>query len=249
MAKTKKEATTEIVKADAGKTVLDKNSGRQVINWNLVEPAVRDKMVEITNNLKQAFTDVRVGFLKIGKELSDAEMLLKHRGLWVAYLNSFPNFKQAQAYRYINGYVIATKQLPSAILEVVLSTGMDMVGTKDRPFGKYQDIVKKLPPPKDADSGKALAWLNVVEAKYRESRKAGNRVVNSKSLQMGAFKSILRAYGQVPEKGQLQWIRGLFGYVLGSLGMKQMEEITPQVPPADFIKKQEADKAVDEPGE
>lgn len=252
MAKKEKETkqpTTEIVKESVGKTQLDTNSGRQVVNWNLVEPAVREKMMEITANLRTAFTNVRAGFLEIGKQLSEAEMLMKPRGLWVAYLNSFPNFKQAQAYRYINGYNIATKQLPPAVLEVVLSTGMDMIGTKDRPFGKYQDVVKQLPPPKDADSGKAVAWLNKVEAEYKKSRKRENKVVNSKSLQIAAFKSVMRAYKNVPEKNQLQWVRGLFGYVLGSLGMKGTEEIIPQVPPAEFIKTQEADKPTDEPGE
>lgn len=252
MPKTKKDTKQEAAIEKAtnvtpGKTVIDKNSGRAIVNWDLVEPAVKEKMMTITSGLREAFASVRVGFLKIGSLLSEAEMIMKPRGLWVNYLNSFPNFKQAQAYRYINGYMIAQKNYPPAVLDVVLSTGMDLIGTKDRPFGKYQDVVKQLPPPKDDDSGKALAWCNRVEAAYKESRKKENKVVNSKDLQKQAFLSVMRAYGKVPEKQQLQWVRGLFSYVLGNLGIKQMEEITPQNPPAEFIKKVgEAENASEE---
>lgn len=229
-------STTEIVKPE-GKTILDKNSGRQVINMSLLEPQVRDKVVELTNSLRQAFTEVRTGVLKIGKDLSELEMILKPRGLWLPYLNSFPNFKQAQAYRYINGYTVAQKHFPQAVLDVILNTGMDMIGTKDRPFGKYQEIVKQLPPPKDADAGKALAWCNQVEMKYRESRKRENRTVSVENLQKDAFLAVTKKYHQVPEKKQLQWIRNLMGYILGSLGMKQNETIVPQDPPANFLRK------------
>lgn len=245
---TKAATTTEVV--PVGKTKLDPNSGRQVINFDLLEPQVRDRVVEITNNLRQAFADVRAGFLRIGKELSEAEMILKPRNLWVQYLNSFPNFKQAQAYRYINGYLVAQKHYPPAILDVILSTGMDMIGTKDRPFGKYQEIVKLLPPPKDADSGKAVAWCNQVEKKYRESKKRENKTVDAVSLQRDAFLAVTKKYHQVPEKKQLQWIRNLMGYILGSLGMKQDETITPQDPPANFLRKSKAEsEEVPEQGE
>lgn len=238
---TKKENKTapkqELANVTPGKSIIDKNSGKQVVNWNFVEPQVRDKMMDITNGLRQAFADVRVGVLKIGALLSEAEMIMKPRGLWVNYLNSFPNFKQAQAYRYINGYLVAQKHFPPAVLDVILSTGMDMIGTKDRPFGKYQDVVKMLPPPKDADTGKATAWLNQVEARYRESRKKGSKEVNTASLQKDAFLAITKKYSQVPERNQLQWLRKLFGCVLGYYGMKQDETITPVDPPADWIKR------------
>ena len=101
------ENKTAIVKPEDGKFIKDANSGKPVINWELVEPAVRDKMMDITSSLREAFTSIRVGFLKIGSLLSEAEMIMKPRGMWVQYLNSWPNFKQAQAYRYINGFQIA----------------------------------------------------------------------------------------------------------------------------------------------
>lgn len=249
MAKAKKVTDTQLAKAEnttPGKAIVDRNSGRLVVNWDLVEPAVREKMQTITLGLRDAFTSVRVGFLKIGSLLSEAEMIMKPRGLWVNYLNSFPNFKQAQAYRYINGFQIAQKNYPPAVLDVVLSTGMDLIGTKDRPFGKYQDVVKQLPPPKDDDAGKAVAWCNKVEAAYKESRKKENKTVSTKDLQKNAFSAVLRNYAKVPDKQQLQWIRGLFSYILGNLDFKQTEEITPQNPPADFIRKVGESKEVEE---
>lgn len=233
---------TAIVKPEDGKFIKDANSGKPVINWSLVEPAVREKMLGITNGLREAFTSVRVGFLKIGALLSEAEMIMKPRGMWVQYLNSWPNFKQAQAYRYINGYLIAQKAYPPAVLDVILSTGMDLIGTKDRPYGKYTDVVKKLPPPKDADAGKALAWCNKVEAAYASSRKKENKgAVNTQDLLKDAFLSITKKYHQVPEKKQLQWVRSLFAYTIGYLGMKQDETISPLDPPANFLKKKKAD--------
>jgi hypothetical protein len=231
-----KEKEVAILKPD-GKTIMDKISHKQVINMSLLEPNVREKVLELTVGLQKAFTDVRVGFLKIGQLLSEAEMILKPRGLFVNYLNSFPGFKQAQAYRYINGYMIANKHYPPAVLDSILATGIDMIGTKDRPFGKYQEIVKQLPPPKDADAGKAQAWLNQVTAKYTESRKKANKVVDATTLQKEAFNAILKRYAQVPDRNQLQWIRKLFGYVFANLGMKQDETIEPIDPPADWIHK------------
>lgn len=242
-AATKPAASTELIKPDSADTKFrtDPNSGKKVVNWDLVETAVREKMFSITNDLRQAFTDVKVGFLKIGALLSEAEMIMKPRGMWTQYLNSWPNFKQAQAYRYINGYLIAQKHYPPAVLDVILSTGMKLIGTKDRPYGVYTDVVKKLPPPKDADPGKALAWCNKVEAAYRDSRKKENRTANAETLMRDAFLAVTKKYHQVPEKKQLQWIRGLFGITLGYLGMKQNEEITPQDPPANFLKKSKAE--------
>ena len=235
------ETKTAIVKPEDGKFVKDANSGKPVINWALVEPAVRDKMMSITSELREAFTSIRVGFLKIGSLLSEAEMIMKPRGMWVQYLNSWPNFKQAQAYRYINGYQIAQKHYPPAVLDVILSTGMDLIGTKDRPYGKYTDVIKRLPPPKDADAGKAVAWCNKVEAAYKDSRKKENKVVSTDDLLKNAFLAVTNKYHQVPEKKQLQWVRHLFSYVLGYLDIRQDETISPLAPPANFLRKSKAE--------
>ena len=234
-------------------TQIDSVSGKSVLDMTKLEPHVRQELGQITLGLQQAFIDVRKGFLNIGKLLTQAEVILKQRGSFVAYLNSFGSFKQAQAYRYINGYKMAQLHYPEAVLESILGTGLDMIGTKDRPFGKYQEIVKQLPPPKDADAGKAQQWLNKVVSKYEETRKTSNKTETTPlELQKEAYNAIIKRYDKVPSKKQLAWIRELFGYILGTkMGMKQDETIEPMDAPASFIKdvkKQEAEEAP-EPGE
>lgn len=243
MAKAKVEKKDEKEKKDLVKkavvvmTMKDPNTGREVIDFKLLEPQVRDEVASITVGLKAAFTDVRQGYLKIGALLDRAETILKPRKLWTAYLASFPNFQQAQAYRYINGYKLAKTHYPEAVLDVVLSTGMNIIGTKDRPYGKYQDIVKHLPPPKNADTDKALGWLNQVETAYRETRKKGAKLVDPDELAKITFGTITRNLGKLPDGKQLGWLRKVFGYVLHNMGVEQDETIIPKEPPADFVKK------------
>jgi len=262
MANKKKNGTTTAIVNGKEKTVevqsnsitqLDRISGKPILDMSKLEPHVRQELGQITLGLQQAFTDVRKGFLIIGKLLTQAEVILKQRGSFVAYLNSFGSFKQAQAYRYINGYKMAQLHYPEAVLESILGTGLDMIGTKDRPFGKYQEVVKQLPPPKDADAGKAQQWLNKVVSKYEETRKTNNKTETTPlELQKEAYNAIIKRYDKVPAKKQLAWIRELFGYILGTkMGMKQDETIEPMDAPANFVKavKQESDVAAAEEGE
>lgn len=234
-----KEKKAELVKTTTGNTMIDANSGRPVINPALLEPDVRDKVIAITDELRKAMSDVKTGVLRIGAALLEAELLLKPRKLWVPYLNSFPNFKQAQAYRYINGYKAAKTNLPPAVLEVALTTGMDIIGNKDRPFGKYTDAAKLLPPPKDADTGKATAWLNQLEKRYRDAKRLNNKgPVDSDKLQQEAFKAVLSRGSKVPDKQQRSWYLELFGYIFDNLGWMS-EEINRKAVPKSWSEKKE----------
>lgn len=218
-------------------STIDRASGRQIIDLTKVEPLVKDKVLSLTRSIMKSMTDVRIGYMKIGKDLTEAEDLLKKRGLFVFFLNSFPNFKQAQAYRYINAYKLAEKNYTPAILDAILSTGMPMIGTKDRPFGKYQDIVKQLPPPQGDNLQKAVDWLNTVGRQYSESRKKESKSEDNLSLQKECFLFIKKRYDKIPDTKRLRWTRDLFGYFIGTvMGMKQDETIQPKDAPAGFLK-------------
>lgn len=228
---------------DVGKTITDPVSGKQVINFKIMETEVRKEVASLTGQLSKAMSDLGTSALRIGEILSKVELLLKPRGVWVAYLNSLPGFTQPSAYRFIRGYRNAKEKYTPAILSMVLASGMDMIGDENKPYGKYSEVVKKLPPPsvtgdeaKDKDA--ASQWLTKVEAHYRESRKKGAVTTpDSSTLQKEAFLAVLKRYGKVPESKQLQWIRDLFAYILGNLQLTQDFLVEPKDPPKNFVQK------------
>src|SRR5712691_5274573 len=234
---------------DVGKTITDPVSGKQVINFKIMEPEVKKEVASLTGQLSKAMSDLGTSALRIGEILSKVELLLKPRGVWVAYLNSIPGFTQPSAYRFIRGFRNAENRYTKPILSLVLSSGMDMLGDDKKPYGKYTDVVKKLPPPpvtgddaKDKDA--ASQWLTKVEASYRESRKKGAvKLADSVTLQKEAFNAVLKRYGKVPEGKQLQWIRDLFAYILGNMQFAQDFVVEPKEPPKTFVQTANAEQA------
>lgn len=234
---------------DVGKTITDPISGKQVINFKIMEPEVKKEVVSLTNQLQKDMIEFGASGLKIGNTLSKLELLLKPRGVWTAYLNSLPGFNIASAYRFIRGFRNAENRYTKPILNLVLSSGMDMLGDDKKPYGKYTDVVKKLPPPKvtgddSKDIAQAQDWLTRVDANYKASRKKGAvKLPDSETLQKEAFSAVLKRYGKVPENKQLQWIRDLFAYVLGNMQMVQDFVVEPKTPPASFVQKANTNEA------
>src|SRR5713226_1684275 len=226
-----------------GKTVLDPVTKLQVINMKLLEPAVKTEVASLTKQLQTAVTTLGTSILKVGEILSKVEMILKPRGIFTAYLNSLPGFNQASAYRFINAYNVAKTKYPPHVLDYIMASGIKMIGNEKKPYGVYEDIVKKLPPPtptgsEEKDKEQAANWVNQVEARYRETRKRGARTeVNAEVLQREAFTAVLKRYAKVPDKKQLQWIRDLFAYILGNLQFAQEFAIEPKNPPNEFVQK------------
>jgi hypothetical protein len=244
--KVKKDTASKAEKStaiDVGKTITDPVSGKQVINFKIMETEVRKEVASLTGQLQKAMSDLGTSALRIGEILSKVELLLKPRGVWVAYLNSLPGFTQPSAYRFIRGYRNAKEKYTPAILSIVLTSGMDMIGDDNKPYGKYTDVVKKLPAPKPTgdeakDKEAASQWLTKVEAHYRESRKKGAvKIPDSVTLQKEAFLAVLKRYGKVPNEKQLQWVRDLFAYILGNLQFAQDFLVEPKDPPKSFVQK------------
>lgn len=228
---------------DVGKTMIDPITKRQIINFKLLEPAVQKEVAGLTQELQKAITNLGMNYLKVGEVLAKIEMILKPRGVFTAYLNSLPGFNQTSAYRYINAYNTAKTRYPEHVLEFVMASGIKMIGNEQKPFGVYQDVVKKLPPPQptghdEKDKEAAANWVKQVEAKYRESRKrGGTRTVNADALKKEAFTAVLKRYAKVPDKKQLQWLRSLFSFILGNLQFAESMEIDPQTPPNEFVQR------------
>lgn len=229
---------------DVGKTIMDPVTHKQVINQKFLEPAVLKEVQGHTKELQAAMTAFGTNALRIGEILTKLENLLKHRGLFVAYLNELPGFTQSSAYRFINAYNVAKEQYNPHVLEYVLSSGIKMIGNKDKPYGVYQDVVKKLPAPRQTgdeskDKVAAQKWVNQVEAKYREGRKRGGGVkeVNANTLQREAWSAVIKRYYKVPDKKQLQWIRGLFSYILADIQFAEDMHVEPKAPPVEWTQK------------
>lgn len=238
MAKEKKEKNTTTALAP-GKTVLDNVSKKQVINMQLLEPEVRKEVATLTNQLKAGMAEVGTSMLRVGEILSKIEIILKPRGVWVAYLNSLPGFSQPTAYRFINGYRTAKEKYTPAVLTLILSSGMQMIGDAKNPYGKYSDVVKNLPPPDSSgdnakDEVAARAWLNQVEAKYKDSRKKGAKTFNTAEAQKEIFRFCVKRISKVPDNHRIKFISETFGYVLGNLQLTEDMAIEPKTPPQSF---------------
>lgn len=251
MAKNKKEtapAQEQPTTENITKTVTDKLTNRPVINLAALEPFVRKQVTQLSAQLSQAIGEFGMSGLKIGGILKEIEAILKPRGVFVPYLNSLPGFSTATAYRYINAYDIAQEKFPKAILDRVITCGLPMIGSKDAPYGKYTDVVKKLPMPENPTTEQADKWLSKVQEEYRKGsgkNKGKAKLPDATVLQKEAYTSVLKRYQKVPDNTKVYWMKQLLGYICFNLGWPELE-VKSTKPPADWMegkKVEESDAA------
>jgi len=246
-AKKKDKATAPDITA---KTITDKLTQKEVINMKSLDTVTRNEVTRLTKELQGAVTDFGMSGLKIGKVLKDIHTLLDPRGQFTPYLNSLPGFSVATAYRYMSAYEGAIANMPKNILNTVIAAGLPMLGTGDKPYGKYSDVIKKHPMPKDPSDEEAQQYIAEVQAEYSKTRKKGGaKVPNPDALKYEAFTSVLKKYSKVPDNAKQYWIKQLFSYVLGNLGMDGVWEITPKKPPASWVSAKGTDTKEEEEDE
>jgi len=142
---------------------------RALAGWDKL--GANDQQTVLTNGraLAQAMLVNGYSRLAIGAYLTEVQAVLEPHSMFGKFLKMF-HFTPRTGYRFIAKYKHAQAKLPPAVLKAAMARGIDMAGEdENRPLGKYTDIVKKLPPPKEADPTEANAWLDRVEDVRRTS--------------------------------------------------------------------------------
>lgn len=216
-------------------TMTDPLSGKEVINMKHLEPDLRRMVASKSKELQDAITEFGMSGLKIGKVLKEIELLLKPRGIFTQYVNSLPGFSLSTAYRWINGYEIAAKRFPMQILNRVIASGMAMIGDNKNPYGKYTEVVKKLPMPSgEITEDQADQWLGKVSAAYRKGRGGhGAKLPDAETLQKEAYQAIMKRYQKVPDNSKQYWIKTLVSYIAFNLGWPEIHAAS-KTPPKEW---------------
>ncbi len=230
-----KEAKAESTKL-ALPLVIQNELGKDVINIRALDPTRRNQLAKITTGLQKAMQDFATSGLQIGLYLFQAKEMLLPQRAFVPYLNTIPGLSQSAAYRWIAAYENGQKLLPKPILNLALSTGLDLVSTsKDRPFGKYQEAVAKVGIPKSPSEAEARSFMANMLFEYKQLR-SGARITTPTTHQQRAFGSIVGAWARLPKDNQkVSWLTELFGYVLSHLQFESNLSIKPVRVPKGFV--------------
>lgn len=186
-----------------------------------LEPLSKDLAATVREESK-AFLMARAqtanGQLEMGKHLGRLREVLEPEKLWKRYINLFPNFTQASAYRYIWAWENAQRVLPPAVLTVATAGGYKLIDSRKggRFAGKYGEAwrraEKKLGPAPAEDTGKARVFLDAVLAEKRKLAVQVRRVKmprwsesRGRELAERVTLTFEHCYRQVPAKSRASW--------------------------------------------
>lgn len=134
----------------------------------------RNKVVVETRAFYHARSQAGLGFLAMGRHLTELQATLEPVKKWKAFLRLLPNVSQATAYRMIWAYQNAERLLPKATREVAVREGYRITswmregGFAQDYQGAVAEVTKRLGPAPADDEAKAGQWLRAVLTKKRE---------------------------------------------------------------------------------
>lgn len=204
-----------------------------------LDKSAYDKADGLMTQLIEVRQSIGAGILKQGEILADMRDTLK--GAFYRFVqHRIPSLSTASITRYISAWENA-KKLPEPILKASLAGNIDLVGPdKNDPFGKYSDVVKKLPMPRQVDDKKAEEYVkNVIDA-YAESRKKGKpgrkKSVNWHDAMRQAFTTTFRVYDRIrPSEKDIEFVNQLCGYLLYALDVRKEITIKPVEIPSEVM--------------
>ena len=131
-----------------------------------------------------------------------------------------------------------------------MARGMKILGYSDqRPLGRYTEVVRHLPPPKNADHEAANRYLDQLEL----TRKQRNRTITQAGgkadspsgdveiikrdpafLKMQSYRIAKNAMRQIPTRQRRRWLDSLVGMLLTEVGIGQAQSFEPESIPDSF---------------
>lgn len=182
--------------------------------------------------------------LAIGEHLVNIRTVLEPKKLFVKFLKNF-HFSVKTAYRYMNGFSNAKRELPETVLSAAMARGYNMIGeSEQKPLGIYTNAVRQLPPPKDPTQSQANQWLDSVEQVRKKSKSSvtefSPEIVSVPqdpgTLLKECYRFVENRFKKLPENARerSRWMKDLIGYQLFMAGIDKSTAFLPKTPPADF---------------
>lgn len=204
-----------------------------------IDKTAYDKADGLMTQLIDVRQQIGAGILKQGEILSQLRDTL-HGAFYKFVAYRIPSLSSASITRYIAAWENA-KKLPEPILKASLAGNIDLVGPdKAEPFGKYSDVVKKLPMPRQVDDKKAEEYVKAVTEAYRESRTKGKpgrkKTINWHDAMRQAFTTTFRTYERIrPKEKDIEFVNQLCGFLLYTLGIRKEVTIVPAELPSEIM--------------
>ena|SRR6267378_4327175 len=176
---------------------------KTILDVEKLDPAVRDKVMELEKELYVHVGAIGKATLSIGKTLTEIHDLLDPLKLFSYYLNRLSWIPTTTAYRYMAAYKRMGKRLPEMVIEKAIASGMPLFSLSDkRPYGRYTEALEKMPAPPEDEKG-AEAWIyslriKVKEIGHRPMRDARDRIATT----------LARAYLKNPKGSVKEWLLG-----------------------------------------
>lgn len=139
--------------------------------WERLDPKQQQKLSLTVGELSSELVVQWKSVLRAGKLVNDLYELANPHGAFLRTLKFLwgDYFSSGTAYRYRNVYLATRDQLPEQVIDVAIASGVNLVtADPNNPFGKYADLVKKLPPPKTGGVKAAQEWVETFKAKKQE---------------------------------------------------------------------------------
>jgi hypothetical protein len=183
---------------------------------------------------------VALSMLEMGRRLIHLRSILEPLKKWKEYINLWPNFTQATAYRYIWAWENAQRLLPPAMLKVAAVDGYKIIDPrKGKTFaGKYaiafKRVTKKLGPPPAEDEEKAREFLREVVVEKKKLTLVPARTVEwsrerMEGLQIKILTTVAAVLKQVPEDAKKEFIVNMFETMQSLVTGPSLNEKNPAV--------------------
>lgn len=206
--------------------------------------AQKAEMEAITVRLYHAAVNMVKGRLAVGKELLAAQEALASKLHFSAYLR-IHKFSRSTAYDIMEGYKRAAARLPEPYIERAIVRGMPMISSKkDKPLGRYTEVVSRLPAPRDTSNIQAMdEWLDSAEeAAARKEKRTKAKVIemtepaDTDHLLKETFQLVNRNISKLPSRGKARrsFLESLTSMMMAHIGISTSLTFAPEAPPAHF---------------
>lgn len=235
--------------AEAGRLIQRGEIVQQLPFWMEMKERDRETLQEEIKLLAAARVQHIAGGLAMGEHIKNIyDTCERYSGAFRRVMAEV-GIEERNAYRYMDGYKNACLAFPEPVLRAAVALGLDIVSTsKNRPLGKYTEVVKLLPPPANPDPAEAARYVGQVKQTYKERRRAIAQgkiepevMEDEEEIQRDPefllkqnFRGVKNALTHVPKRQQKRWLERLFGMVLAQQGIGNPMTFSPEAVPEDF---------------
>jgi hypothetical protein len=205
--------------------------------WQELDAASKKTVHSETAQLGAAVDVMVRSRIAMGEHFTRIHGVLEPKRLWSKFCEVY-NLNRSTINASVAAYTKVNKVLPVEVLRVAASRGVDMMGAgKDlRPLGKYTDAVKRLPPPKTADTTQIVKWLDDVETLRKKQKKRAAEVEpDANDLLKEAYRFLVIRLDKVPSRRRRAWLGQLVGMGMTKIGLSSPQTFEPEAPPQSFV--------------